>query len=216
VRTAEIDGIQVEVSPAAVWVQGRSPFRILSSALVGGELDASRHILNMHVENGYRAKAPAADLVTFARRLGIAGPFVGLMTAARTHEAAVVTERLDGVAVTAVVTLGLGSPVATGQSPVAPWRPSTINTIVLVDGVLERAAAVNAVITATEAKAAALAEARILTAEGLPATGTATDAVVVAWTGRGPTLAYLGPASPGGWLIGRVVRRAVREGLGRP
>lgn len=208
-----IDGIEIEASPAAVWVRGRQPLRVLSSAPVGGELDASRHILNMHVEDGYRAETPATDLIAFARRLGIAEPFVGLLTAARTHEAAVVTEGLDGTTVTAVVTVGLGTPVSTGRSPRAPWRPSTINTIVLVDGTLERTAAVNAVITATEAKAAALAEAWVWTAEGLPATGTATDAVVVAWTGRGPVLAYLGPASLGGWLVGRAVRRAVAQGL---
>lgn len=211
-----IDGVEIEASREAVWVRGQRPLRVLSSALVGGDLDASRHILNMHVENGYKAESPAADLVAFARRLGIPGPFVGVMTAASTQEAAVVTERLGGVTVTAVVTVGLGSPIAAGRSPVAPWRPSTINTIVLVDGVLERAAGVNAVITATEAKTVALAEAGIQTAEGLSATGTSTDAVVVAWTGRGPALAYLGPASPGGWLIGRTVRRAVARGLGRP
>lgn len=211
-----IDGVEIEASREAVWVRGQRPLRVLSSALVGGDLDASRHILNMHVENGYKAESPTRDLVAFARRLGIPGPFVGVMTAASTQEAAVVTERLDGVTVTAVVTVGLGSPIAAGRSPVAPWRPSTINTIVLVDGVLERAAGVNAVITATEAKTVALAEAGIQTPEGLSATGTSTDAVVVAWTGRGPALAYLGPASPGGWLIGRTVRRAVARGLGRP
>lgn len=211
-----IDGVEIEAGREAVWVRGQRPLRVLSSALVGGDLDASRHILNMHVENGYKAESPAADLIAFARRLGIPGPFVGVMTAAPTQEAAVVTERLDGVTVTAVVTVGLGSPIAAGRSPVAPWRPSTINTIVLVDGVLERAAGVNAVITATEAKTVALAEAGIQTPEGLSATGTSTDAVVVAWTGRGPLLPYLGPASLGGWLIGRTVHRAVARGLGRP
>lgn len=210
-----IDGIEVETGQEAVWVRSERRLRVLSSAPVGGDLDACRHILNMHVEDGYRAEAPAADLTAFARRLGIAEPFVGLMTAARTHEAAVVTEGLDGTTVAAVVTVGLGSPVSTGRSPQAPWRSSTINIIVLVDGILERTAAVNAVITATEAKVAALAGAGILTADGLPATGTATDAVVVAWTGRGATLAYLGPASLGGWLVGRAVRRAVAQGLER-
>lgn len=208
-----IRGIEVETDREAVWVRSERRLRVLSSALVGGDLEVARHILNMHVEDGYRAEMPAADLIAFARRLGIAEPFVGLLTAARTHEAAVVTEGLDGTTVTAVVTVGLGTPVSTGRSPQAPWRPSTINTIVLVDGTLERPAAVNAVITATEAKVAALAEAGVLTAEGLPATGTATDAVVVAWTGQGPTLAYLGPASLGGWLVGRAVRRAVAQGL---
>jgi adenosylcobinamide amidohydrolase len=42
-----------------------------------------------------------------------------------------------------------------------------------------------------------------------------TDAVVVAWTDRGTLLEYLGPVSPGGWLIARAVRRAIADGLGR-
>ena len=73
----------------------------------------------------------------------------------------------------------------------------------------------NGVITATEAKVAALAEGKVVTPEGEPATGTVTDAVVVAWTDRGPVLDYLGPVSPGGWLVARAVRRAVTEGLAR-
>lgn len=115
----------------------------------------------------------------------------------------------------AVATVGLGTLVAAGLSPRAPWRPSTINTIVLVDARLEPGSAVNAVITATEAKVGALSDAGIVTPDGMPATGTVTDAVVVAWTGRGPRLAYLGPATPGGWLVARSVRRAVTEGIKR-
>ena len=67
-------------------------------------------------------------------------------------------------------------------------------------------------ITVTEAKVGALADAGIVTAEGAPATGTVTDAVVLAWTGRGPRLPYLGPGTVAGWCLARAVRRAVREG----
>jgi len=54
-----------------------------------------------------------------------------------------------------------------------------------------------------------------VTSAGLSATGTLTDAVVVAWTGRGATLPYLGPGALGGWLVARAVRRAVGQGLTR-
>jgi iron complex transport system ATP-binding protein len=112
-----------------------------------------------------------------------------------------------------VATVGLGTPVAAGVSPAAPARLSTINTVVVVDAALAPGAAVNGVITATEAKVGALIEAGVRTPGGVPATGTVTDAVVVAWTGRGRRLAYLGPAAPGGWLVARAVRRAVAAGI---
>ena len=54
-----------------------------------------------------------------------------------------------------------------------------------MDGALTPAAMVNAVITATEAKTMTLAEWDVRTPEGEPASGTSTDTVVVACTGRG-------------------------------
>jgi adenosylcobinamide amidohydrolase len=211
-----IEGVGIEVTGEAVWVRREEPLHVVSSAVVGAELDRTCHVVNMHVPDGYAGADPEADLRVFARRLGIGGPFVGLMTAAPTHVAVPVSEAGDGVMVTVVATVGLGSPVAAGVSPAAPWRPSTINTIVLVDARLAPGAAVNGVITATEAKAGALFEAGVRTPAGAPATGTVTDAVVVAWTGRGRRLSYLGPAAPGGWLVARAVRRAVAAGIVRP
>ena len=211
-----IAGLDVAIRRDAVWVRSAEPLRTLASAVVGGGLGAARHILNMHVPKGYHGPRPDDDLTAFADTLGIREPFVGLMTAAWTHEARAVTEAADGVAVTVVATVGLGVPVAAGVSAPVAWRPSTINVIAVLDARVEPAAAVNGVITVTEAKAGALVEAGVVTEEGWPATGTVTDAVVVAWTGRGPALPYLGPAAPGGWLLARAVRRAVREGLSGP
>ena len=73
----------------------------------------------------------------------------------------------------------------------------------------------NGVITATEAKVGALVEAGVLTAEGVQATGTVTDAVVIAWTGRGPRVPYLGPGAVAGWCLARAARRAVLDGIPR-
>lgn len=210
-----IPGLSVEIGRDAVWVRSAEPLRVVSSAVVGGDLGTTRHIVNMHVPTGYRGERPADDLRAFAGRLGIKEPFVGLMTAAWTHEAVAATEVDGGVTVTAVVTVGLGAVVSAGVSPPVPWRAATINTMVLIDARLEPAAAVNAVITATEAKVAALGDAGIVTADGAPATGTVTDAVVVAWTGRGRLLEYLGPGAAGGWLVARAVRRAVGQGVKR-
>ncbi len=210
-----IEGVEVAVGRDAVWVRSRMPLRVLASSVVGGDLDVTRHVVNMHVHRGYHSPDPGADLRAFAGRLGIVEPFVGLMTAAWTDEARVAWEEADGVRVGAVATVGLGVTESAGLTAPAVWQPSTINVVVLIDATLERAAAVNGVITATEAKIGALIEAGIRTAEGDAATGTVTDAVVVAWTGRGPRVPYLGPATVAGWSLARAVRQAVRGGLPR-
>ncbi len=208
-----IAGVEVDVGPDAVWIRSAAPLRTLASAVVGGDLDAARHVVNMHVPGGYASDDPAGDLRAFARRLGIAEPFVGLMTAAFTHQARIASEEADGVRVVAVATVGLGTPAAAGVTAPAAWQPSTINVVAVLDACLDRGAAVNGVITVTEAKVGALAEAGIVTAEGVPATGTVTDAVVLAWTARGPRLPYLGPGTPTGWCLARAVRRAVGQGI---
>jgi adenosylcobinamide amidohydrolase len=105
--------------------------------------------------------------------------------------------------------------VAAGVTLPVAWQPSTINVIAVLDASLDRTTAVNGVITVTEAKVGALADASTATAEGVPATGTVTDAVVVAWTGRGPRVPYLGPGTVAGWCLARAVRRAVAQGIAR-
>jgi iron complex transport system ATP-binding protein len=72
---------------------------------------------------------------------------------------------------------------------------------------------VNAIITATEVKTQLVLERGLRTPEGYPASGTSSDAVVVACTQRGDTFAYAGPATRVGWLIGRSVRRALQAAL---
>jgi adenosylcobinamide hydrolase len=210
-----IAGIDVDVRRDAVWLRSEAPLGVLGSAVVGGELDTTRDVVNMHVAKGYRGADPAADLRAFARGLGITQPFVGLMTAARTHEAQVVSERADGASITVVATVGLAAPAAAGVTLPVRWQPSTINVVAVVDADLDRAAAINGVITVTEAKVAALVEARVVTADGAPATGTVTDAVVLLWTGRGARLPYLGPGTTAGWGLARAVRRAVGQGIRR-
>jgi iron complex transport system ATP-binding protein len=96
---------------------------------------------------------------------------------------------------------------------VARWAPSTINTVVVVEADPEPAALVNAIITVTEVKALALAEGGIDDGNGGGATGTSTDAVVIAATGRGPAARFAGPASELGWTIAQAARLALTEGI---
>ena len=207
------DSVEIRVDPEAVHVVSESSLLVCSSALVGGGIVSVRHIINMHVPKGYSNGDPAADLREFARRQGIYEPFVGLLTAAWTQDATLIIERADGITVAVVATVGLSNTIAAGVSQAAACVPSTINTIVLIDGTPAPGALVNAVITATEAKALVLAEAGIKTADGWQASGTSTDAVVVAATERGRSLHFAGPVADGGWLIARAVRSAIEAGV---
>ena len=210
-----IPDVTVDADSEAVVVRAERTLRAVSSAIVGGGLTQARAIVNLHVPQGFRCQDSEGLLSDFARRRTIASPFVGLLTGARTERAELAADRRDGLAVWAVVTVGLSNRSAAGRSAVAVWQPSTINTIVVVDADPEAAALVNLVITATEAKALALAEAGVRSVGGGPVTGTSTDAVVVAATGRGPRCRFGGPVSELGWLVARTVKSALDAGVAR-
>jgi iron complex transport system ATP-binding protein len=219
-----IPGVAVRIDAAAVLVSSERDLSILSSAVAGGGYGRYRAIVNMHVDDRYTGECPEEDLAAFAASLGVPGPFVGLMTAAYTQFARVAVESLGETTVAAVVSVGLSNTTCAGVTPPvgagpSPPPPGTINVILLVDADLSPAAMVNAVITATEAKTMTLAEWDVATPHGDPASGTSTDAVVVACTGRGEKLSYAGPATTVGWLAARAVRAAMsricREKLAR-
>ena len=74
---------------------------------------------------------------------------------------------------------------------------------------------VNAVITATEAKADVMKELAIPTHDNQGiATGTSSDAIVIACTGKNEIISYAGSATPTGWLIGQTVRETLEVILG--
>ncbi len=210
-----IDGLSVEVGREAVVVRAAAPLRALSSAVVGGGLAPARAIVNLHVPKDDPCADPGAMVAAFARRAGIPEPWVGLLTSAWTEEATLAEASGAGFAAVAVTTVGLSNRIAAGRSAARGWAPSTINTVVVVEADPEPAALVNAVITVTEVKALVLMEGGIRDGDGSPATGTSTDAVVIAATGRGPRARFAGPASELGWVIARATRQALGAGIRR-
>lgn len=209
----DFPGVTATLDDIALVLCSQQPFQILSSAVLGGGVIRARYIVNYHVRKGYCHAQPADDLAAFARSRGILEPFVGLMTAASMQKTRVSTLRDRELTVSAIATAGLSNPAAPGLSPPAVVAPGTINLILLIDAHLLPAAQVNAVMTATEAKSHILLEQDTRTPEGYLATGTSTDAVVVACTGRGEPLPYAGPVTRVGWLIGRCVRQVLQQAL---
>lgn len=212
-----IPGLRVTIDERAVAVWASPPLRTLSSAVVRGGFAEARAILNLHVDHGAQGDEdpamPDARLEAYARGAGLPEPWVGLLTAARTEDAVQAEAKDWGFHVLALVTVGLSNRVAAGRVNARPWQPSTINTIVVLDGDPESAAMVNAALTVTEVKTLALLEAGVRDSAGHLASGTSTDAVVIAATGRGPRARFGGPASELGATIARAAREALTRGI---
>jgi adenosylcobinamide hydrolase len=208
-----IEGLSFSCDERALHLWSNEPLAVLSSAVVGAELKQARHIVNLHVAPGYDSRTPANEIIAFAHGLGIAEPFVGMMTAARTEHARIAVESNSPSTVAVLVTVGLSHPTAAGVTESFEQAMGTINVIVVAEAHLTPAARVNAVITATEAKSLALVEAGIRAPQGGFASGTGTDAIVIASTERGALYEYAGPVSPIGALIGRAMRRAMDQAL---
>lgn len=206
-----IPDTHVAIDELGVSLRSGRLLTVVSSAVVGGGFCRVRDIVNMHVDDMPPGTSPEDELAAYAARLGVGEPFVGVMTAAKTQYARVAAASRQGMTVAAVVSVGLSNTTSAGVSDPVVADPGTINIILLVDGQLTPAALVNAVITVTEAKTMVLGEWQVRTAQGQPASGTSTDSVVVAATGRGPALSYAGPATTVGWLAARTTRQAIEQ-----
>ena len=192
--------------PVALWHPGPG-YRMISTGVLGGGLGPREWVLNAQVPSGYARTDPAEHLGELARALGLTGPGIGLLTAAQVTD--LVQRQDEGVQAAATVGLSIPTWAAAppGRPDLEPARPGTINTIVALPVPLTDAAFVNAVVTATEAKAQAVL------AAGFAATGTASDAICVA-APAGPDREeeFAGPRSLWGARIARAVHAAVYAG----
>lgn len=196
-------------------IEADEPLHTLNSSPWGGGFGRHRWLVNRQVDLKYNSEDPIAEMRHFLNRQRLNPEATAcLMTAARVDDAAAETAEYGEARVTALVTAGFGNKARAGLAlPKPQLYAGTINTIVLVRGSLTEAAMVNAVITATEAKAAALqaldervAAAGAEAGHAEPhATGTTTDAVLIAAVGEGPHYGYAGTATEVGYLIGRTV-----------
>ena len=147
---------------------------------------------------------------------------VGLMTAVPMTQLVTHREERDGLWVEGFATVGVTNAVRAGE-PVRrlPGERSgasagTINLILVTNGCLAVPAMVGAVQVATESKTGVLRDHAVTSWTGLAgATGTGTDAVVVASAlrGNGPWLPYAGTHTEIGSMIGRVVADCLLQGL---
>jgi len=189
---------------------------VLGSAVLGGNLRWARYIINHSVDRNYHESDPEQDLKQVTERLQLGHDVLGLMTAVSVTHTVLSYGSHKELSVATLCTAGIGNPGVAGlplNKISNKNRLGTINLIMLIDGNLTDSAMVNAIITATEAKTRALFNAKISLSSGERITGTTTDAIVVACTGKGEPLRYAGTATELGYLIGRTVYKAVTQGV---
>ena len=150
-----------------------SPCEALSSAPVGGGRNRVSWVMNFGVPTDYSR----TDLEAHAHEAAAAeqcdGVGITLFTAASVQR----WSRGEHGGATVDATVGISKPTwaADHTGSHGHWSPGTINLVAAAPVPLSEAAAVNVVMTITEAKTQALLEA------GVAGTGTASDAVVVLW-----------------------------------
>lgn len=222
---------RVEAQTLIIDLGGRR--RVLSSAPQGGGLTTASHLLNHQVPSNpvmnrshaaQRWGDPARYLRRLAVTLGAKEGTVGLMTAVPMKQLVAVRASSGSVWVECFATVGVTNAVRAGEWPEPSVRrtgaagPGTINLILVTNASLSSAAMVGAVQVATESKTGVLRDHAVPSWTGESgASGTGTDAVVVACRlrGKGPWHAYSGTHTVIGALIGHVVARCVARGLAK-
>lgn len=180
------------------------PVGVLSSAAVGGGLRSIDWLVNIGVPLDYDRTDLAAHTGEVAAELSLAGEGASLFTAANLDN----RQRSDRDGVVVDATIGISKPTwaADASGGFTPWQPGTINLVIHLPATVHPSAAVNAVITATEAKTQALLDC------GVPGTGTASDAVAVVWPLGDTPVLFAGPRSMWGARIALATHTAVVAG----
>lgn len=205
----------VEDGPASYYIiESERPLKTLNSSMWGEGFGRHYRLMNRQVDRSYSCDDPMAEMIDFMRLRDV--PVEGtaaLLTAARVQDRGFSELSMDtGLRVCTWATAGLSNKARAGRErKPEELFPGTINVITVIEGELTDAAMVNAVITATEAKTAALQDANIrLDGDQGTATGTTTDAVIIASTQEGPLFRYAGTATQLGHFVGRTVYESVK------
>ncbi|WP_274648810.1 adenosylcobinamide amidohydrolase [Paenibacillus humicola] len=197
-----------------------APMLTANSSLLAGGFHRCRHIVNRHVDSTYNPDDPDLEMRSYIRSLLLpVDATAGMMTAVDLRDAVAIRAEHRDFRMLVLATVGVSNAARSGIrcTPLFPaYHPGTINTVVLFDASVTEGAMLNAFITSTEAKAAALQDEGVEDAAGRRATGTTTDAIVTASiqdAEYGVTHRYMGVSTEIGNALGQAVYEAIRYGL---
>lgn len=211
-------GIRLLVKGNVLAFTSPEGFDTISSAIFNGGAKRVKHILNIGVPPGYSNVKlhmdPMALITLSAAKIDIRKDYLAMVTAANVHNFSLVSKKNEECTVYVAATAGCSHGESSGEPITIEEITGTINIIVLIDGAPVQSCLAAAMITATEAKSAALHNLDVRSRySGDLATGSITDSVTVATTGKGIPIVLGGPASKLGQLVGACTRQAVTEAL---
>ncbi len=202
-------------------VEFKRPVAVLST-LEGHRLSVhgvGNTYVPMHASLGHMANGVQQVQKTIAANLGFeVNDYAGLMTGANMDNLSIQKRTYEDLSVTVFVTAGVrGNALRMSRDIGAYVEHGTINMIVLTNRKLGPNALTGTIISATEAKSAALSDLDVrssYTAWDHQATGTGTDNIIVV-QGEGPPVKFAGGHTKVGELIARAVHAGVTEAIGR-
>lgn len=192
--------------------------KTVSSAFYCGGHKQVKTVLNVGVPEGYNDLSlhidPLELIASSAAKVGVTKDYLAMVTAAKIQNFSLVTQKLDDFSVSVAATAGCKHGESAGEQIDVKEICGTINIIVFINAKPSDSCMVAALITATEAKSAALRDLDVRSFyNGEPATGSITDSVTIASLDQGKAIVLAGPASKLGKAIGYCTRRAVTEAL---
>ncbi|WP_404467962.1 adenosylcobinamide amidohydrolase [Sutcliffiella horikoshii] len=203
----------VDMDERCVHVHSRKPLRTISNGVIGEGIQWYKHFCNFHVDKDYICDHPLKDIREWLCQMEIPiEQSVGMMTAVNLSDVVISKKEIEGMEFMAVVTAGVGNAVDITKTELCqtPVAIGTINIILFIDAHLSDGGLVNAMMSATEAKVKALHDLKVQDLKtGTIATGTSTDAMVLAVTQQGEKTPYAGS----GTIIGKGIGHLVYEGV---
>ena len=208
-----------------IYISFSTEHPVISSAVFNGGDCLASNILIMKVAGNSEDEKkvcvnPEISLGQYCQQLKLTGTTVGMMTSTSMDSFRRITRSLQGVKVTAMVTAGVSNSRCAGDR--ADWRAfradgnptGTINIIIVTTATMSRAAMVESVMLAAEAKTVAMRKLGVRSpVSGMIATGTGTDAIAVV-NGAGPeSVRYCGKHVIFGEMLASAVIEATTESL---
>jgi len=212
--------LEIRYEPDHVFIQCGQTYQTISNAPYRGGPGSGDLFVNWKVPLDYDCTDPVAMMREALVKWGYdPETAIGLQTAAHITHTSFAEETGDEFKLLVCASAGTGNSARAGleRETFSAYVPGTVNIMVLIDGRLTDSAMVNAIISATEAKSAAFADLDIRDRSyGCVATGTSTDAVLVAVSQSESyrhVHRYAGAATTIGNAIGRLVYAAVHEAV---
>lgn len=214
----KIDEIKLQSSSETMVFSSPFPLKTMSSAMIGGGYRWASTFINRQVDKNYNCDDPNSEYEAYMRTNQMnPNETIGMMTAARLEDAGLISIESDGIKMFAAATVGTANAVDAAQSwqrQDEPAKIGTINLWIFIEGELTDEAFVQAMMTATEAKSAALRDYEIKDPiTDTIATGTSTDSLCVAATQTGEKMRYAGTITPVGKAIGKAIYKAVGSAI---